>query len=106
MQLGNLRAMAIGTAALLLGLGTGCHTGLQYERYRQIRENESTAADVSRLLGEPSATHGLHWMYECGEQDGVSVFVDFDPDGRVCRKQWVDLTRHYWVDSSTAGGGW
>jgi len=79
----------------------GCATTpdrVMHRNYTQIRENASSRTDVGALLGTPEHTIGDTWMYTRPEQH-LTVIIDFDANGLVLRKQWVDGEKGTWEDS-------
>ncbi len=99
----SLSAVRIGSVVLVLGgmfVGACASTPDQvmHRNYTQIHENASTRAEVGSLLGSPEHRIGDQWMYTRPEQH-LTVIVDFDANGKVIRKQWVDGKTGSWEDS-------
>lgn len=66
--------------------------------YSQIQQNVHTHADVEAILGEPDSKLADMWIYQRPD-DHLTVLIDFDPSGRVTRKQWVDGVQGAWDDT-------
>ena len=75
---------------------------LSPDNYSRITQHASTQREVSALIGEPTNRLGERWLYERPQQH-LFVFVDFDDQGRVLRKQWVDATTGQWEDTQPSG---
>ncbi len=71
---------------------------LTYDNYSRVAQHSSTQTEVSALLGEPTNRLGEQWIYERPKQH-LFVFVDFDDQGRVSRKQWIDAPSGTWDDT-------
>lgn len=87
--------------AVALVLGGGCSSTpdrLTYDNYSRVAPQTSTQTEVSMLLGEPTNRLGEQWIYERPRQH-LFVFVDFDDQGRVSRKQWIDAPSGTWDDT-------
>src|SRR5215212_7112701 len=67
--------------------------------YTQIQQNVHTQADVEAILGEPDSKLADMWIYQRPD-DHLTVMIDFDADGRVARKQWVDGVQGAWDDTN------
>lgn len=103
MNIGN--GWKVGLILMAAGPLGGCRQDpLTRERFSQVHQNASTQAEVRATIGEPSAVLGDRWIYERPE-DHLIVFVDFDQEGRVVRKQWVDGVTGEWHDTKDAAGG-
>lgn len=72
------------------------------DNYSRIAQLASTQSEVSALIGEPTNRLGERWLYERPQQH-LFVFVDFDDQGRVVRKQWIDATTGQWEDTQPNG---
>jgi len=81
----------------------GCSTPdrMVQANYSQIQQNVHTQTDVEALIGPPSNKLGDMWLYERPDQH-VTVMIDFGPDGRVTRKQWVGGLEGAWHDTKEA----
>jgi hypothetical protein len=90
-------AVVAGLVGLIL---TGCATKdrLTYDNFQQLRVHSATQADVVELIGEPDNRLGDMWMYHRPDAH-LEVMIDFDEQGRVTRKQWVDGAGEHWHDS-------
>lgn len=84
---------------------TGCQQDrLTRNSFSQVRQNASTQEDVRATLGEPSAVLGDRWIYERPDQH-LTVLIDFDEQGHVLRKQWVDGVTGEWQDTKDSSSG-
>lgn len=70
--------------------------------YTQIQQNVHSHADVEAILGEPDSKLADMWIYQRPD-DHLTVMIDFDADGRVTRKQWVDGVQGAWDDTNESG---
>jgi hypothetical protein len=93
---------ACGVVALWVGACQSPPDRLVYENFRQIRPQLSTEADVVSLLGEPSHRLGELWMYERPEKH-LFAKIEFDADGRVVDKDWIDGAEGVWEDVDDPG---
>ena len=90
---------ATGVVVCLAALFAGCRQDpLAYENFRQIQQNHSTQADVLTMLGDPEEEFEGHWLYERPNKHLI-VLIEFDEDGLVSRKQWIDAEDKFWDDS-------
>lgn len=92
-------------AVLWIGACRSAPDRLTYDNYARVTPYQSTQGEVSSSLGEPTSRLGQQWIYERPQQH-LYVFIDFDDQGRVTRKQWVDAPSGKWDDtreSSTSG---
>ena len=92
---------AAGVAAL--GLATGCDP-LTRDRFDMIVVDVSNQADVRHTIGKPTYVRDDQWHFERPARH-LNVLVDFNPEGTVTRKQWIDAARNEWVDSQPAQEG-
>ncbi len=83
--------------AVLLAM-TGCDK-LTRSRYELIRVQIDTKDDVERLIGDPTHALPTRWHYERMDKH-LEVFVDFNEDDIVTRKQWIDAGAAEWDDSA------
>lgn len=90
------------TVAMALLL-TGCQDKLTHENFGQIRQNVSTRPIVTGLIGEPDDRLVNRWSYERPDKH-LFVFIDFDEDGYVSRKQWIDAMSAEWEDTKPMEG--
>jgi len=89
-------------AALVIGVGLhGCATPdkLTFENYSRLHERASSESEVEAAIGEPSSRLGSLWHYERPDKH-LNVMIEFDNDGKIARKQWVDAMAPVWDDSS------
>lgn len=84
--------------AMLVGGCASTPDKVMHRNYELIRENASTRIEVGSLLGTPEHRIGDTWMYTRPEQH-LTVIIDFDANGQVVRKQWVDGVQGTWEDS-------
>jgi len=96
----NGRIATTAAAFILLAALAGCRAKdqLSYSNYSQLREHSSTEAEVAAALGQPSAKVGDQWMYDRPDQHLMAV-IQFDEQGRMIRKQWIDAGGETWEDS-------
>lgn len=94
----RLAPFAIAVSLLLVGGCRNTPDRLTYDNYSRITQHTSTQTEVSALLGEPTNRLGEQWIYERPKQH-LFVFVDFDGQGRVSRKQWIDAPSGTWDDT-------
>ena len=92
--------LALGTASVLSGCASPDR--LVKANYTQIQQNSSTQADVETLIGKPESKLADMWIYQRPD-DHLTVLIDFDAQGRVTRKQWVDGIDGAWDDTNTHG---
>ena len=64
----------------------------------------SNQADVRHTIGKPTYVRDDQWHFERPARH-LNVLVDFNPEGTVTRKQWIDAARNEWVDSQPAQEG-
>ncbi len=83
---------------------TGCNDPLQYENFSHIRQNATMQWEVEKLIGDPDQKLDNQWLYERPEKH-LTALVDFDSDGTVTRKQWIDADSGVWEDSQEPGEG-
>lgn len=77
---------------------SGCADPLKYENFSQIREDATMDWEVQKLIGDPSQKLDNQWLYERPDKH-LTALVDFNRDGRVVRKQWIDAMNNVWEDS-------
>ncbi len=82
--------------ALILSM-TGCDS-LTRDRFELINVQTSTNVDVRYTLGEPSNRQDGTWHYERPTRH-LNVIIDFDNEGVVARKQWIEANTGEWLDS-------
>lgn len=84
------------------GLLGGCRSNprdmLIQRNFSQVHPSTTTRAEVSAMLGAPEHRIGDTWMYTRPERH-LTVIIDFDDQGRVARKQWIDGESGRWNDS-------
>lgn len=90
-------------AAWVLVLLVGCAAPdrLTFDNYSSVNNKMSTQADVRAALGEPDNILGNKWLYERPDKH-LTVMIDFDKDGKIERKQWVDASGVQWHDTDDA----
>ena len=99
----RLGLMPMGLAVAMALLLTGCQDKLTHENFGQIRQNVSTRPIVTGLIGEPDDRLANRWSYERPDKH-LFVFIDFDEDGYVSRKQWIDAMSAEWEDTKPMEG--
>ncbi len=75
---------------------------LLHANYLRVEPGVSTRADVRELLGEPDSQLGDLWLFNRPNKH-LLVQVEFDDDGRVTRRQWIDARVEVWEDSQDPG---
>ncbi len=89
-----------GVLTLLL-VGCAAPDRLVHANYDRIQQHGSSSTQVAELIGEPDNKLGDTWLYERPDQH-LTVMIDFDKDGKVERKQWIDGLRETWEDTKDA----
>lgn len=97
----NLSLAMLGV--LCAGFLTGCDP-LTRNRFELINVDISTKVDVEHTLGKPTTLLPDRWHYERPVRH-LNVFVDFDDNGVVSRKQWIDAATGEWADTQESGDG-
>lgn len=97
------RTMEWGTICSVFGVGmllSGCAAPdrLAHANYERIQQNASTQSEVEGLLGNPTNKLGDTWIYERPDKH-LTVMIDFDKNGKVERKQWIDGLGETWHDT-------
>lgn len=98
MQQLRFRCFAVVIAAGLAGVLAGCQDPFVYDNFSQIRVDASMQWEVEKTIGEPSQKLGDQWLYERPPKH-LTALIDFDEDGVVTRKQWIDAMSGVWEDS-------
>ena len=99
MRLFSVRLAVVMVALVGVVLFAGCSRDkLTRDNFMLVRQNVSTRADVSELIGEPQERIDNRWLYE-RHKKGLIVLVEFDKKGKVERKQWIDADTAEWIDS-------
>ena len=89
---------AVGLLGLLcLTVSTGCDP-LTRNRFDMIKVDVAGEGDVRGTIGEPTRVLPGHWHYERPERH-LNVLIDFNDQGVVSRKQWIDAVGNEWFDS-------
>ena len=91
----KLANLALTVAVMLVA--AGCET-LTRSRFEMISVNASTRDDVRQTLGPPSHELGERWQFERPERH-LNVLIDFNENGVVTRKQWIDANTGEWTDT-------
>jgi hypothetical protein len=87
----------IASAAMLVGCDP-----LTKDRFDMIRVDVSDTLDVDKTIGKPTYTLPDQWHYERPTKH-LNVVIDFNKNGTVSRKQWIDANVGQWDDSQPAG---
>ncbi len=92
-------------ACIVLVTLVGCAAPdrLSFDNYSTVNNKMSTQQDVRAALGEPDNILGNKWLYERPDRH-LTVMIDFDKDGKIERKQWVDASGVQWHDTDDAKG--
>ena len=100
MRLFSVRFAVVMLALAGVVLVAGCAKDkLTHDNFMLVRQDVSTQADVSDLIGEPQERIDNRWLYE-RHKKGLIVLVEFDRQGKVERKQWINADTAEWYDSS------
>ncbi len=78
----------------------GCADKLTRERYNMIVVDTSTKTDVEYTLGQPTRHLPDEWHYERPDKH-LNVFIHFNDQNVVTRKQWVDAESAEWDDTQS-----
>ena len=87
-----------GTCFTLL---TGCDP-LTRERYEMITLNVDQQFDVEKMIGPPDYKLPGQWHYERVDKH-LNVKIEFDENGVVTRKEWIDALAETWEDTQQPG---
>ena len=98
MQNSTFRTLARASVAAVAALLTGCQDKLSHKNFELIQQGFSTQHEVTQLIGDPDEAAANRWMYERPDKH-LFAFVDFDEEGVVARKQWVDAKEAVWEDT-------
>jgi hypothetical protein len=99
MQQLRFKGVSLLIAAGLSVVITGCSSDpLAYDNFRQIRVDASRQWEVEEIIGEPSQKLGDQWLYERPSKH-LTALIEFNDDGVVTRKQWIDAMSGVWDDS-------
>lgn len=89
---------AVMVPALVIFLA-GCETKLTRQNYNMIMVGKSTRLEVENTLGDKHRIdRGARLEYEDMDRH-LTVYVDFDEQSIVRRKQWVDAASGEWHDT-------
>ena len=88
---------------MVLGMffAVGCDQ-LTREHYEMITVNVDKEFDVDKMIGEPDSKISGLWLYE-REDKHLVVKIEFDNEGVVTRKEWIDAMSGTWDDSKDPG---
>ena len=78
-------------------LGCAAPDRLSRDGFDRIRVHAATQEEVQELIGPPDSKLADMWLYHRPD-DHVEVMLDFDDQGRVVRKQWIDGMSETWDD--------
>lgn len=93
------RVLVLGGAVSVFGTaGCAAPDRLAHANYDRIQQHASSHAEVVELIGEPNNKLGEMWLYERPDKH-LTVMIDFDQNGKVERKQWIDGLGESWHDS-------
>jgi hypothetical protein len=99
-----VRILVLGGAVSILGAcGCAAPDRLAQANYDRIQQNASSHAEVVELIGEPDNKLGEMWLYERPDKH-LTVMIDFDQNGKVERKQWIDGLGESWHDTKDTAG--
>ena len=87
-------------AGVVLAVG-GCDR-LTRNHYDMIVQNVSSTDDVAKTIGDPSYKVPGQWHYERVDKH-LNVIIEFNEDGVVVRKQWIDAGEGVWDDTEKPG---
>ncbi len=98
-RLAVVSLLAICGCALL----TGCDN-LTRSRFEMIEIGHAERFDVQKTIGDPSYPEvGNEWHYERVDKH-LNVLINFDEQGKVERKRWLDSLNNDHYDSKPSGG--
>lgn len=88
-----------------LALSSGCASPVELTRsgFDRIRVDATTQAEVQDLIGKPDSELSGLWLYHRPDAH-LEVMIDFDDQGLVTRKQWIDGLGNDWHDSEEGVG--
>ncbi len=92
------------TGMLLLSMAAaGCAEKLTYERFGMLSRGTSDKVDAEMTLGAPNTKLPDQWIWERPNK-GLTAWIEFDADGRITSKRWVDAERNQIeIDDPDAG---
>ncbi len=76
----------------------GCQDKLTHDNFSRIQQRASTQREVELTIGEPDQKIGTRWMWERPDKH-LTAMIDYDEQGLVSRKQWIDGTTGTWEDT-------
>jgi len=75
---------------------TGCESKLTRRNFEMVKKGTSTKLEVQHTLGEDYDVRGdKEWEYEDAKRH-LSVFIYFDDNGKVLRKEWISGESGEW----------
>ena len=92
-----VKVMFVGALTVFL-VGCAAPDRLAHTNYDRIQKHGSSHGEVLELIGEPDNKLGDTWLYERPDKH-LTVMIDFDKDGKVERKQWIDGLGESWEDT-------
>ena len=93
---GNVAAVGL-LGLLCLTVSTGCDP-LTRNRFDMMKVDVADEADVRATIGEPTLVLPGQWHFERPERH-LNVLIDFNDQGVVSRKQWINTLSNEWFDS-------
>lgn len=96
-----LKKAVLLTVPFAFALVLGCDP-LTRTHYDIIVVDVANEMDVQHSIGDPTYRRPNEWHYERPDQH-LNVIVDFNSEGIVTRKQWIDAKSGDWADTKEKG---
>lgn len=79
---------------------TGCESKLTRRNFEMIKKGTSTKLEVENTLGADYDVRGdKEWEYE-DEKRHLTVYIYFDDDGKVLKKEWISGETGEWAGAA------
>lgn len=104
MRTSMLRTLFVTIAIGSFALTVGCQDKLTHDNFSRIQQRASSQREVELIIGEPDQKIGNRWMWERPDKH-LTAMVDYDEQGVVSRKQWIDGTTGAWEDTEPVQEG-
>ena len=89
------------TACGMLAAGCASKPRPTFEGYSAFTPRATTQAEVVAAFGNPDQVMDNQWYYS-GVHREQTCIIEFDSNGYLARKQWMDAANHRWHDSQEA----
>jgi|GEM_PF-5811479 len=90
----RLTILAVSLVPAVVLLVGGCASEkLTYERFSMLKHGMSDKTEAELTLGTPNKKLGDQWIWERID-DGLTVRIEFNPDGTIKSKQWFDTVNN------------